>query len=181
MPSPKSVIKTRPKNGLRRGTPGYAINFFRSDILVNLQLDLKRLEDAGIEDEICRRVQYLLSAMVSAASAEPKASLWGRAVHEVLRDYERTYKSWNDVKGRDAIAMTRRAEILGQLQDIRHDISNVMRRNAHSLSEAHDLQLVTAINDALVETISVVPGTFTALSKSAERFMERAIGNVQPP
>jgi hypothetical protein len=168
----------RPKTGLHRGTPRYAINFFRSDILVNLQLDLKRLEREGIEDPICAKVQLLLSALVSAASAQPKASLWGRAVHEILREYERTYKAWNDVKGRNEIAIERRNRLLQNLQDIRHDISNALRKEAHSLSEEHDLQLITAIHDALVETISIVPGTFSALSKSAERFADRALGNL---
>lgn len=176
-PKPKDIV--RPKTGLHRGTPGYAINFFRSDIMVNLQLDLKRLEREGIDDSICDRVKVLLSALVSAASAQPKASLWGRAVHEILRQYELTYKAWNDVKGRNEIAIERRSRLLQELQDIRHDISNALRKEAHSLSEEHDLQLITAINDALVETISVVPGTLSALSKSAERFADRALGNVQ--
>lgn len=173
----KNPSHTKPKTGLQRGTTGYAINFFRSDILVNLQLDLKRLESSGIAEEICARVRTLLSAMVSAASAEPKGSFWGRAVHEVLRDYERAYKIWNDVQGEDSKARVKRDEILSQLQDIRHAISNVMRKNSHSLSEAHDLQLINAINDALTETIKTVPGTFTALAKSAERFAERALAS----
>lgn len=172
---PEIKIKAKPKNGLHRGTPGYAINFFRSDILVNLQLDLKRLERAGIDEEICTKVRQLLSAMVSAASAEPRGSLWGRAVHEILRDYEHTYKKWNDVKGQDALAIERRDELLSNLQDIRHQISNKLRQNAHSLSEEHDLQLISAINDALVDTVKVVPGTFSALAKSVERFAERAM------
>jgi hypothetical protein len=166
---------TKPKTGLQRGTTGYAINFFRSDILVNLQLDLKRLEKAGIDEELCSKVRHLLSALVSAASAEPKGSFWGRAVHEVLRDYEATYKKWNDVKGTDQRAIKMRDELLAQLQDIRHAISNVCRKNSHSLSEAHDLELVTAINDALKDTISVIPGTFSALAKSADRFSKRAL------
>ncbi|MEM9049986.1 MAG: hypothetical protein AAGC92_14855 [Pseudomonadota bacterium] len=166
---------TKPKTGLQRGTTGYAINFFRSDILVNLQLDLKRLEKAGIDDELCAKIRELLSALVSAASAEPKGSFWGRAVHEVLRDYELAYKRWNDVQGKDPDAVSKRDNILSELQDIRHKIANVCRKNSHSLSEAHDLELVTAINDALRDTIQTVPGTFSALAKSAARFEQRAL------
>jgi hypothetical protein len=149
--------KSRPKTGLSRGTPGYAINFFRSDILVNLQLDLKRLEKTGIDEAVCRRVRELLSALVSAASAEPSGSFWGRALHQVLRDYEVTYKSWNDVSGADLAAVKQRDLLLAELQDIRHAISNTCRRNAHSLSEAHDLEIVTAINDALVQLSAQCP------------------------
>jgi hypothetical protein len=166
----------RPKTGLSRGTPGYAINFFRSDILVNLQLDLKRLEKTGIDSEVCRRVRELLSALVSAASAQPSGSFWGKALHQVLREYEATYRKWNDVSGFDPVAAEARDQILCELQDIRHAISNTCRRNAHSLSEAHDLEIVTAINDALVQVIAVVPNTFTALARSAARFAERALG-----
>ena len=168
-------MRRRPKTGLSRGSPGYAINFFRSDILVNLQLDLKRLEQTGIDEEVCRCVRQLLSALVSAASAEPSGSFWGRALHKVLRDYEFTYRQWNDVSGADTVAIAERDRLLCELQDRRHDISNSCRRNAHSLSEAHDLELVTAINDALVQVIGAVPHTFTALAKSAERFTERAL------
>ena len=168
--------RSRPKTGLSRGTPGYAINFFRSDILVNLQLDLKRLEKTGIDEAVCSRVRELLSALVSAASAEPSGSLWGRALHKVLRDYEVTYKSWNDVSGADEAAIEQRDLLLAELQDIRHAISNTCRRNAHSLSEAHDLEIVTAINDALVQVIGAVPNTFTALARSADRFTKRALG-----
>ncbi|MGO4683315.1 hypothetical protein [Hyphomicrobium sp. 2TAF46] len=167
-------LRTRPKTGLSRGTPGYAINFFRSDILVNLQLDLKRLERSGIDEEICR-VRELLSALVSAASAEPKGSFWGPKLHEVLREYEITYKKWNDVSGSEPHSIAKRDELLCKLQDIRHDISNTCRRNAHSLSEAHDLELISSINDALVQVIRAVPNTFTALSKSAERYAQRAM------
>jgi hypothetical protein len=170
--------KNRPKTGLSRGTPGYAINFFRSDILVNLQLDLKRLEKTGIDEAVCRRVRELLSALVSAASAEPSGSFWGRALHQVLGDYEVTYKSWNDVSGADLAAVKQRDLLLAELQDIRHAISNTCRRNAHSLSEAHDLEIVTAINDALVQVIGAVPNTFTALARSADRFAKRALGGV---
>jgi len=168
-------MATRPKTGLQRGTTGYAINFFRSDILVNLQLDLKRLERSGIDEELCAKVRTLLSALVSAASAEPRGSFWRRAVHEVLRDYEATYKRWNDVSGTDPKAIDARDALLAELQDIRHTISNVCRANAHSLSEEHDLELVTAINTALRDTINVIPGTFSALAKSAERFSKRAL------
>jgi len=167
-------MTTKPKNGLQRGTPGYAINFFRSDILVNLQLDLKRLERTGIDEEVCKRVRELLSALVSAASAEPNASLWGRSIHEVLRKYESVYKKWNDVKGQDAEAIAARDELLQKLQDIRHKLANRARRNAHSLSEAHDLELISSINDALKEAISFMPGVFSALAKSAARFQTRA-------
>lgn len=162
--------------GLQRGTPGYAINFFRSDILVSLQRDLKRLEKTGVDEPVCERIQYLLSAMVSAASAEPKASLWGRAIHEVLRDYETTYKQWNNIQGTDKEAIEKRDELLSSLQDIRHKIANACRKNAHSLSEEHDLAIVSAINDSLCEVIQVIPGLFTALEKSASRFAARALG-----
>lgn len=161
--------------GLSRGSTGYAINFFRKDILVNLQTDLKRLERTGIDEEICAKIKVLLSAMVNAASAEPKASMWGPAVYEVLRDYEKSYAKWNDVNGQDPQAIAKRAEILEKLQDIRQKLANACRSNSHSLSEAHDLALVSAINDALVDTIKVVPGTFSALAKSAARFEVRAM------
>lgn len=105
----------KPKTGLQRGTTGYAINFFRSDILVNLQLDLKRLEKHGIDEEVCARVRELLSALVSAASAEPKASMWGSAIHQIMRDYETVYKQWNDVKGSDPGAIDKRDECLKAL------------------------------------------------------------------
>lgn len=164
-----------PKTGLHRGTPGYAINFFRSDILVNLQLDLKRLERSGVDEAVCQKIRELLSALVSAASAEPKGSFWGRAVHEVLREYETVYRRWNDVQGTNTDAIQQRDELLKRLQDIRHKISNVCRQNAHSLSEAHDLELIGAINDALIDAIRVVPGTFSALARSAERFAQRAL------
>ena len=165
----------KPKTGLQRGTPGYAINFFRSDILVNLQLDLKRLERTGIDEEVCSRVRNLLSALVSAASAEPNASLWGASIHEVLRKYEQVYKRWNDVKGQDQEAIAARDDLLQKLQDIRHKLANRARNNSHSLSEAHDLELVSTINDALRETINIVPGMFSALAKSAARFQVRAV------
>ncbi len=167
------AIKT--KNGLQRGTTGYAINFFRSDILVNLQFDLKRLERTGVDEPVCKRVRELLSALVSAASVEPKASFWGTAVYKVLRQYEEVYKTWNDVKGSDPAAIEERDRLLRELQDIRHKIANSCRANSHSLSEAHDLELIDAIHGALVETIKLVPGTFTALTKSAERFSKRAM------
>ncbi|CAA6604351.1 hypothetical protein MTBLM1_20473 [Rhodospirillaceae bacterium LM-1] len=168
-------MTSKPKNGLQRGTTGYAINFFRSDILVNLQLDLKRLERNGFSEDICSKVKVLLSALVSAASAQPKGSFWGKAIHEILREYETTYKQWNDVSGHDQEAIARRDGYLTSLQDIRHSFANACRKNTFQLSEAHDLALIQAINDALVDTINLVPGTFTALTKSAKRFADRAI------
>lgn len=172
-------MATKPKKGLSCGTTGYAINFFRSDILVNLQLDLKRIEKNGISEDACANVRVLLSALVSAASAEPRASFWGSAIHKVLREHEQTYKRWNDVQGSSREAAIERDRILSSLQDVRHKLANECRRNAYSLSEAHDLQLVSAINDALVATIKAVPDTFTALAKSAERFAERALTSPQ--
>ena len=162
------------KNGLERGTPGYAIKFFNRDILVNLQLDLKRLERKGIDESICDKVQLLLSALVSAASAEAKGTFWGHPIHSVLRTYEKTYIEWNDVKGEDQEAIQNRAKLLEELQDIRHKIANRIRKNSHALAEEQDLQIVTAINDALIETINIVPGTFSALAKSASRCQSRA-------
>ena len=163
----------KPKNGLTRGKAGYAVNFFRSDILVNLQLDLKRQEKHGIDETTCSHIRFLLSSLVSAASAEPKASLWGPAIHVVLREYEKIYKTWNDVRGEDEEAIVARARLLEMLQDTRQKISKVCRNNAYSLSEDHDLALVSAINDALLATISVAPAIFTSLARSATRFSER--------
>lgn len=168
-------MNSETKTGLHRGTPGYAIKFFNRDILVNLQLDLKRLEREGINESVCDKVKLLLSALVSAASAEPNGTFWGTPIHEVLRKYEKTYVEWNDVKGQDDDAIKKRAQLLESLQDIRHKIANRLRTNSHALAEAQDLQLITAINDALVETINVVPGTFSALAKSADRFQKRAV------
>ncbi|WP_375784937.1 hypothetical protein ACE10Z_35905 [Bradyrhizobium sp. Pha-3] len=96
-------------------------------------------------------------------------------MHEVLREYELTYREWNNVKGTDTQAARKRDGLLSRLQDIRHAISNVCRRNAHSLSEAPDLELITAINEALKDAIKAVPGTFSALTRSAERFAARAL------
>lgn len=163
------------KNELQRGTPGYAIKFFNRDILVNLQLDLKRLEKHGIDESVCDKVKLLLSALVSAASAEAKGTFWGTPIHAVLRKYEKTYIEWNDVRGQDKEAINKRAELLESLQDIRNKIANRLRTNTYALLEEQDLQLVRAINDALIETINVVPSTFSALAKSAERFQKRAV------
>lgn len=170
-----ATARKKPKNGLARGTTGYAIDFFRRDILVNLQIDLKRLEREGIEESVCSKIKLLLSALTSAASAEPKGSLWGPAVYEILREYEQIYARWNDVKGYDENAIIERDRLLSRLQDIRQKLSNAHRKNAHSLSEAHDLQLISAIHDALIQIIEAVPNTFTALAKSAGRFQARAI------
>jgi hypothetical protein len=138
-------------------------------------MDLKRLEKEGVEEDVCEKVQLLLSSLVSAASATPKGTFWGSAIHEILRKYEKTYDDWNKIKGKDPESIKKRARFLGKLQNIRHRIANRLRSNSHALSEEQDLQIVTAINDALIEAINVVPGTFTALAKSSARFQARAV------
>jgi hypothetical protein len=149
------------------------MNFFRSDLLVSLQIDLVTREKDGLEEEDCRRIRQMLSAIVSAASSVPNASLWGRALHEFFRDYEESYKTWNDVKGKDLQAMRQRDVILASLQDSRQKIANACRKNAHSLSEAFDLQFATAVNDAVISVVTAAPTAFTNLAKSAARFAEK--------
>lgn len=87
---------------------------------------------------------------------------------------EFTYRKWNNVKGSDIRTAQKRDELLSRLQDFGHSNPNVCRR-AHSLSEAHDLELITAINEALKEAIKTVPETFSAVTWSAERFAARAL------
>lgn len=89
------------------------------------------LERCGINEDVCSKIRELLSALVSAASAEPRGSFWGRALHQVLRDYEGAYRQWNNVSGTDAGAIQERDSLLSRLQDIRHDIANICRRNTH--------------------------------------------------
>ncbi len=176
----RNVARSK-ETALRRGTTGYAINAFRSDILVQLQIDLKFHEKTGIDESVCAKIKILLSALTSAASAEPKASLWGPAIHTILRDYEDVYRDWNDVKGTDPNYASQRSKLLEDLQDIRQKLARACRKNSHSLSQAHDLALIDAINSALIETIKVMPGTFSALTKGAERFNSRAVSKPEKP
>lgn len=83
---------------------------------------------------------------------------------------EFTYRKWNNVKGSDIRTAQKRDELLSRLQDFGHSNPNLCRRNVHSLSEAHDLEPITAINEALKEAIKAVPETFSAVTWSAERF-----------
>jgi len=166
-------MSTKPKTGLRRGSTGYAINFFRSDILVNLQRDLRRLEDAGIDEPTCERIRGLLSALVGAAATNKNASFWGTAVYDVLQEYEWTYRRWNDVKGSDVIAVQTRAELLSDLRNIRDKISKACRNSSRSLSEASDLDLIAAVSNALAGVTKNHSAEFSALKKSADRFSRR--------
>jgi hypothetical protein len=88
---------------------------------------------------------------------------------------EFTYRKWNNVKGSDIRTAQKRDELLSRLQDFGHSNPNLCRRNVHSLSEAHDLEPITAINEALKEAIKAVPETFSAVTWSAERFAKLAL------
>ena len=68
--------------------------------------------------------------------------------------------NWHDVNGADQEAIRRRDGILRSLQDRRQKIADACARCAHGLSEVHDLQLISAVNDAVISVITTAPELF---------------------
>lgn len=161
--------KTKPADN-RRGTPYWAMNVLRSDLLTNLLLDLHTSEEVGLSDEECRVVTTSLEKMAIIASEIPDKWFIFSSIKSALDRFTEAYKDWNDPKGADTKAREGRRKALVLLSDRRHSLAKVVHRNRYIISNEVDMQLIKSLYATAGAIPKQIPKLFKNVAGSVKRF-----------
>jgi hypothetical protein len=156
-----------------RGSAVWAFKRMKEDALPALMDDLLEVQDSGIRDDQCKRIEIALGKMVNTATSMPDGNLFRAAIWQVMQKFEETYSSWNTPTGNSPEAKIHRRRALKTLRKLRHKIAKKTRKHAHVLAENLDLRLMEEIYDSLGNVVSSGPEIFKELSKAVTRFTQR--------
>lgn len=152
-----------------RGTASWAFDRLREDALVQLLNDLVAAQRRGLEKE-CDLVKAALAEIVNAATAIPDGSFLTRPIWKDVKNFERSYWSWNDPKGRSIEAVEHRQKELERLRKLRHKIAKRARKNKAVLDHDLDIQLVRNVYEGLGKLVTAAPDLFKNVARAIERF-----------
>lgn len=150
----------------RRGTPIWAYEQLRKDALVQLMIDLSRLEQRGLSRVECDQVRQALEELALAASAIPDKRLFRSSIRGKLNRFAAGYVAWNGHTGKDPATRLARRAAINRLADLRQELAVVERRNWHIIRTEVDLELVTKMYGALGNVITAMPDLFANLAKA---------------
>lgn len=156
-----------------KGTPTYAYNQFRSNMLTSLLNDLITLENDGLAEDTCMIVQRSLGYFVNATTDVPAGGMFTGALSPVAQEFEETYKSWNGINGTDDEAIKERRKHLVKLRGIRQKLTNRTRKLQFELSNDLDVAILKSGYEAIGELVTTAPNVFGNLVKQYGNFVKK--------
>ncbi len=159
-----------------RGSPLWAFNYFRSQVLTNLLNDLVDHENAGLSQEYCDKVARLLEYFVNATTNIPGGGLVTGSIYPTVDRFAVLYREWNDIRGEHERAAEDRRYKLHELRQQRQKISNKVRSLQYEIANDLDRQLLKKSYEALGDLITLVPQSFKNLTEAIKEFSKRGGG-----
>ena len=140
-----------------RGTPTYAFNQFKGNMLSSLLNDLITLENSGLDDSSCNSLRMSLGYFVNSTTNLPSGGMFTGALSPQVQKFEETYIKWNGVNGNDDKAIEKRRELLVKLRKIQQKITDKTRALQYELSNDLDVHILKSGYEAIGELISKSP------------------------
>ncbi len=159
-----------------RGSPLWAFNYFRSQVLTHLLNDLVDCEAAGFSPEYCDKIARSLEYFVNATTDIPSGGLVTGSIYPTVDRFAVLYREWNDIHGRPERAIEDRRYKLHELRQQRQKISNKARSLQYEIENNLDRQLLNKSYEALGDLITLVPQTFKNLTEAITEFLKRGGG-----
>jgi hypothetical protein len=156
-----------------RGSPLWAFNYFRSQVLTNLLNDIVDNEVAGFSPEHCDKVARALEYFVNATTDIPGGGLLTGPIYPTVDRFAVLYREWNDIHGELDRAIEDRRYKLYELRRQRQKISDKARSLQYEIENNLDRQLLKKAYEALGDLITLVPQTFANLTGAIEEFLKR--------
>lgn len=169
----KVISKAPLEFSAERGTPLFAYNFYKSNVMTALLNDLIILENEGLDDAYCRIVQQTLGQFVNATTEVPKGGFLTGALSRDVEEFEELYKKWNDVLGLDEEAIKERRNILKKLRKARQDITDKVRTLQVEMFLGLDRSILIATYEALGDLIRTAPTIFKSLAATLAEYHKR--------
>lgn len=167
---------TIPTAYAKRGSPVWAFNRFKQDVLVKLMYDLYELADSGITDEQCKHIRDALEKISISMSNIPDNFLFTGSIMSAFDKFKDLYIDWNDVKGQDDRAIKKRTYILEKMKNKRHKLASITRKNQHILYKNLDLKLIEDMYQALGSIPNAFPELFKNLGSAIQRYFDKDSG-----
>ena len=156
-----------------RGSMLWSFNYFRKNILTNLLDDLYDLEDTGLEDDICRKIQDFLEYFGNAATDIPEGGFMTGPIYKDIEKFTNLYVNWNEIKGEAEDSRKKRMSARMKLKGQRQIITNKARRLQFELDNNLDQKLLEAGYRALGDLTTLVPDLLNNLTQSFNEFVKR--------
>ena len=156
-----------------RGSPTYAFNQFKGNMLSSLLDDLITLENEGIDEEICSRVKKSLGFFVNSTTNVPSGGMFTGALSPRVQKFEEAYIKWNGINGNDEGAIKKRRDVLVKMRKLQQKITDKTRALQFELSNDLDVLVLKSGYEAISELITVSPKLFQNLASSYAKFCSR--------
>jgi hypothetical protein len=150
-----------------RGSVLWAINHFRKDGLQALVNDLRALDERGLTQKECSKVQDALSDVVTVAAAVPAGTYWETNVYGELERFQEAYVLWN---AHGAERVTERRADLARLRKRKIAISRRIAQHQGVLRAILQIGMVVEMYQALERIASEMPALFPKLAAAVKRF-----------
>lgn len=159
-----------------QGTPLWAFNYFRSQVLTNLLNDLFDHETAGFSREYCGKIAGALEYFVNATTEIPSGGLVTGAIYPTVDRFTVLYREWNEIQGESSRSIEDRRYKLHELRQQRQKISDKARSLQYEIEQNLDRQLLKKSYEALGDLITLVPQSFKNLTGVLTEFLKRGGG-----
>lgn len=169
----KVISRAPAEFSAERGTPLYAYNYFRSNVMTALLNDLIELENQGLDEEHCKVVRQSLGHFVNATTEIPRGGFLTGALSSEVEEFEELYKKWNDVQGRDPGAVEERRKLLKRLRRARQNITDRIRDLQVEIFLGLDRAILVATYRALADLIQAAPAIFRNLGQALVEYNKR--------
>ncbi len=156
-----------------QGSPLWAFNYFRSQVLTRLLNDLVDNEAAGFSQEYCGKVARSLEYFVNATTDIPSGGLMTGSIYPTVDRFAVLYREWNDIHGEPERAIEDRRYKLHELRQQRQKISDKARSLQYEIENNLDRQLLEKSYEALGDLITLLPQSFKNLTEAIQEFLKR--------
>jgi nucleoside phosphorylase len=153
-----------------RGTPLWAINSLRSDVLSQLIKDLEKYQDKGFDETCCQAVKRDLDSLKESSRKMAPEMFGGKSLYDELVRFYATYSEWNDINGNSDSSIEKRIKKVGKLKYIREKISERVRNNTAPISRTLSPELAEEMLAAQVELTDQFPEVFSNTREAVNRY-----------
>ncbi|MFW5804346.1 MAG: hypothetical protein ACOCWG_03840 [bacterium] len=170
------------QNLFMKGTAAYSVKRYKEVTLTRLLQDLSRLDNKGLEDEVCNKIKNALNEAATLASSIPKESLFCVDFWQELSSFRDDYLVWNGISDNDNNPVSLRKQALKNLvvrrrkmwlpfRDKVKPIKNKDKKDKQlDLLSKLDKQLMDDMHFAFKDVIENHPDLFPSLRKEIIRF-----------
>jgi len=156
---------------MKKGTPVWGLNRFRSTVLPAIIKDLESREDLGLLYIECELVRKSLKGVVDAINEISDGGFLKSLIYNEMSDFLKIYVEWNGPNNNDPGHKQLRIKSLNSLRKKKNAIIRKIRKNQNELvNEKLDKILIKNLYGSFGQLIIDEPEIFSNVTRAIKKF-----------